>query len=269
MSNYIHGYTELETIRLNEQSVILEDLIHSGTKYKKDELILEAGCGVGAQSIILARRNPLSKFIGIDRSAESIETAKKNLSDAGYNNFTFLVSDIFEMNFEAESFDHIFICFVLEHLSNPLLALSLLKKILKKGGSITIIEGDHDSCIWNPYTEKSKNVWQAMIKAQQRINHDPLIGRKLYPLLTEAGFKVQMVEPRFVYADSNNIQLLDGVVNKIIVPMVKTTKNMVVGKLIKSEALWQQGINDLEKSAITPCGTFFYSWFKALAYKLT
>lgn len=68
MHKYIHGYSEREQLRLNEQSIILEELIHAGTNYKTNELILEVGCGIGAQSIILAKRNPKANFIGIDIS---------------------------------------------------------------------------------------------------------------------------------------------------------------------------------------------------------
>ena len=49
------------------------------------------------------------------------------------------------MPFAPASFDHVFVCFVLEHLSRPAEALSSLKTVLKPGGSITVIEGDHGS----------------------------------------------------------------------------------------------------------------------------
>ena len=70
--NYIHGYSSREAERLQDQSNILEDLLHSGTHYEQGELVLEAGCGIGAQTKILARRNPESRFISIDISDESL-----------------------------------------------------------------------------------------------------------------------------------------------------------------------------------------------------
>ena len=44
--------------RLHEQSEILENILHSGTAYPAGAKILEAGCGVGAQTRLLLKRNP-------------------------------------------------------------------------------------------------------------------------------------------------------------------------------------------------------------------
>ncbi len=50
--------------------LILEDLLHSGTRFQSGERVLEAGCGVGAQTRILARRNPEAAFECVDISPE-------------------------------------------------------------------------------------------------------------------------------------------------------------------------------------------------------
>ena len=57
----------------------------------------------------------------------------------------FRQADIFALPFNAESFDHVFVCFVLEHLSRPVAALAIVKQMLRLGGTITVIEGDHGS----------------------------------------------------------------------------------------------------------------------------
>ena len=70
--SYVHGYSPRESERLQDQSMILEDLLHQGTEYHQDELILEAGCGIGAQTRILAKRHPLTSFVSTDISDESL-----------------------------------------------------------------------------------------------------------------------------------------------------------------------------------------------------
>jgi hypothetical protein len=138
---------------------------------------------------------------------------------------------------------------------------------LKPGGTITVIEGDHGSCFWHPLTMESKTVWDALIHEQQRLGHDPLIGRTIFPLLRKAGFHVRRVEPRGVYADAGNPSLLDGVVHKIIVPMVETTRSRALDAGLVDESTWQQGIADLNQAGYPPRGTFFYTWFKGEAVK--
>ncbi|WP_207419866.1 class I SAM-dependent methyltransferase [Roseomonas haemaphysalidis] len=54
------------------------------------------------------------------------------------------------MPFGDASFDHVFVCFVLEHLADPAAALGELQRVLRPGGSLTVIEGDHGSTLTPP-----------------------------------------------------------------------------------------------------------------------
>ena len=73
-------------------------------------------------------------------------------ADKGFSNVVFQQEDINELPFQPESFDHVFVCFVLEHLSDPGLVLQKLTGLLKTGGTLTLIEGDHGSGFWTPET---------------------------------------------------------------------------------------------------------------------
>ncbi|MBN2441588.1 MAG: hypothetical protein JXJ04_09575 [Spirochaetales bacterium] len=65
---YVHGYNQKENIRLQDQASTLVELLHSDTIYPDGSKILEAGCGVGAQTITLARNNPNTAITSIDIS---------------------------------------------------------------------------------------------------------------------------------------------------------------------------------------------------------
>ena len=99
------------------------------------------------------------------------------------------------------------------------------------------------------------------------LGHDPDIGRRLYPLMREAGIRVQYLEPRPVYADRSHPELLDGVVNQIITPMVFSAEPSVLKQSIVGAVLWKQGLQDLSNVASREDGTFFYSWFKGYGYR--
>src|ERR1700730_570478 len=122
--DYIHGYHARENERLQDQAGTLVDLLHSDTAYAAGSVVLEAGCGVGAQTVTLARRSPNARFTSVDISAESIAAAKRTADAAGLTNVQFQQADIFALPFAPESFDHVFICFVLEHLSRSAEALA-------------------------------------------------------------------------------------------------------------------------------------------------
>ncbi|MDD4190905.1 MAG: hypothetical protein PHI28_06225 [Mangrovibacterium sp.] len=63
---YVHGYTNKEALRLNDQAATLDDIIHYDPVFPQNALILEAGCGVGAQTRIIATKNPDSNFISVN-----------------------------------------------------------------------------------------------------------------------------------------------------------------------------------------------------------
>lgn len=265
---YVHGYSERETQRLCEQAEILETILHNGTEYPAGTRVLEAGCGVGAQTRLLVKRSPQTVFTCIDISEVSLSSAKKLKEQEGFENVTFLQENVTEMSFSDETFDHIFVCFVLEHLNEPVVALTELKRVLKTGGTLTVIEGDHGSCFWHPQTPESVAAWNGLITAQRRQGHDPNIGRRLTPLLSEAGFDLRICKPAWLYADRLNPDLRNGMVDHIIVPMVQSAEQQILTENLVPKKVYRQGICDLSRVDEIAEGTFFYTWFKAVAQKI-
>lgn len=52
---YVHGYNRRENERLWDQAGTLVNLLQQDAAYPPGSTVLEAGCGVGAQTIPLAR----------------------------------------------------------------------------------------------------------------------------------------------------------------------------------------------------------------------
>ena len=48
---YVHGYGAREGERLLDQANALSSLLHHDTRYPPGSRVLEAGCGVGAQTV--------------------------------------------------------------------------------------------------------------------------------------------------------------------------------------------------------------------------
>ena len=117
--SYVHGYDPEEQQRLQDQAATLADLLHHDTAYPDGSAVLEAGCGVGAQTVILAATSPRAYITSIDISPVSLAEARAAVAVTGAANVTFEPADIFALPFATASFDHVFVCFVLEHLSQP------------------------------------------------------------------------------------------------------------------------------------------------------
>lgn len=263
---YVHGYDPKENVRLQDQASTLVELLHYDTSYPADSRVLEAGCGVGAQTVPLANNNPNASILSIDISEASLAEAKRNVDAAGITNVQFQQGDIFHLPFEPETFDHVFVCFVLEHLSRPVEALVILKKLLKTGGTITVIEGDHGSTYFYPDSESAKKAIEAQVELQRRGGGNANIGRELYPLLCRAGFDSVRVSPRMVYVDSSKPELVDGFTKKTFTAMIEGVRESAIDTGILDQVAFDQGIKDLYRAAEND-GVFCYTFFKAFAKK--
>ncbi len=263
---YVHGYDHRENLRLQDQASTLVELLHSDTSYPPGCRVLEAGCGVGAQTITLAKNSPEALITSVDISAASLIEAKRKAAAAGVTNVSFQQADIFHLPYKPESFDHVFVCFVLEHHPRPVEVLRTLKSHLKPGGTITVIEGDHGSAYFHPDSQSARKAIQCQVELQRRAGGNAMIGRELYPLLCQAGFNSVRVSPRMVYVDSSKPQLVEGFTKKTFTAMTEGVRQAAIDAgLIEAEA-FDQGIRDLYRTAEID-GVFCYKFFKAVGNK--
>ena len=263
---YVHGYSGREADRLADQANTLASLLHHDTIYPPGSQVLEAGCGVGSQTVFLAANSPEAAITSIDFSEESLAEARNKIAQRGFRNVSFRKADIFNLPFDKGSFDHIFVCFVLEHLPDPGKALLVLKDVLKTGGTITVIEGDHGSAYFHPDSPFARKAIQCLVDLQAAIGGNSLIGRQLYPLLTAAGYRDVRVSPRMVYADSSRPEWVEGFTKKTFTAMVEGVKAEALHGNLISEREWEQGIADLYRTAEDD-GVFCYTFFKVSGRK--
>ncbi len=264
---YVHGYDPRENIRLQDQASTLVELLHSDTNYPAGSRVLEAGCGVGAQTVTLARNSPGAYITSVDISERSVAEAKRRVEEAGCTNVVFQQGDIFDLAFGDEQFDHIFVCFVLEHLSNPIEVLNRLKKLLKVCGTITVIEGDHGSTFFYPDSEEAHRAISCQVELQKRGGGNANIGRELYPILNTAGFGSIRVSPRMVYVDSSRVHLVEGFTKKTFTAMIEGVRKSALDAGIIDQPTFDQGIKDLYRTTEID-GVFCYTFFKALAKRI-
>ncbi|MDV4343754.1 methyltransferase domain-containing protein [Methanoculleus sp. YWC-01] len=263
---YVHGYTEREAERLRDQAETLTGLLHDDTRYPAGSRVLEAGCGTGAQTVILARNCPGARITSVDISEASLGEARKRVQAEGITNVTFEAGDIFDLQYEPGSFDHIFLCFVLEHLAEPCLALECLRPLLREGGTITVIEGDHGSAYFHPDSPYARRAIGCLVDLQREMGGNALIGRELYPLVAGAGYRDVHVSPRMVYVDATRPDLVLGFTRLTFTAMVEGVGEDAVARGMMSRQDWERGIADLYRTS-EPDGVFCYTFFKATGRK--
>ncbi|MFN2448000.1 MAG: methyltransferase domain-containing protein [Vicinamibacterales bacterium] len=261
---YVHGYEAREQRRLQDQADTLSELLHHDTSYPAGARVLEVGCGVGAQTVTLARNSPRARFTSIDVSPHSIAAAQETLARTGATNVEFRRADLFDLAFSDATFDHAFLCFVLEHLRRPLSALTAIRRVVRPGGTITVIEGDHGSAYFHPDDARAREAIDCLIRLQARAGGNALIGRQLYPLLLAAGLRRVRVSPRMVYVDASRPALVDGFTRRTFTAMIAGVRQDAVAARFMTPRAFDAGIRALERTTRAD-GAFCYTFFKAVA----
>ena len=91
--------------------------------------VLDAGCGVGYGSAILAAA--ARRVVGVDRSDEAIAYARGRYS---HPNIEFVVDDLLELDQPDGAFDLVCAFEAIEHLADPDAHLVHIRRVLRPGG---------------------------------------------------------------------------------------------------------------------------------------
>jgi len=263
MSGYVHGYTRREAERLADQAAILRPYLHEGVSFPGGGTVFEPGCGTGEQTAALLALHSDILVEAMDIDSSQLAAARALFDDEP--RVCFRQGDLLTRAPEPSSMDHAFVCFLLEHLSDPVAGLAAVKRTVKPGGTIAVVEGDHGSCRFAPETAAARCVWEALPTCQRALGGDPDVGRRLYGLLARAGFRNISVEPRMIYADAGHPALRAGFVRRIIVPMVMGARDRALTLGLATTDEWERGIEALLAADRGAEGVFCYTFFRATA----
>jgi O-antigen biosynthesis protein len=106
------------------------------TPWVEGKAVLDAGCGVGYGTRLLAEHGP-ARLVGVDISAEALAQAPAESAEL-------VEADLRELPFEADSFD-VVVCFeVIEHVDDHERVMEELRRVLRPPGILLISSPNRD-----------------------------------------------------------------------------------------------------------------------------
>jgi ubiquinone/menaquinone biosynthesis C-methylase UbiE len=188
MAQYVHGYGTPEQERLVEQAEHWRHrLIADGTQLEPGTRLLEVGTGVGAVLAVLGQEFPGLSLTGVDIEPKQLEFARGHLERSGVE-AALLEADALALPFRDESFDHVWMMWLLEHVADPPAALREARRVLVPGGAVTAIEVDYATCRAEPSTPALEALFRAMVHGMAAAGWSDA-GTRLPGWLREAGFR--------------------------------------------------------------------------------
>ena len=103
--------------------------------------LIDCGCGPGSITADLAKMVAPGQAVGIDLRENALTQGRTLAQQRGLANLEFQAASVYRLPFVDASFDAAFTCAVLQHLSAPVAALREIRRVLKPGGVIGVVDG--------------------------------------------------------------------------------------------------------------------------------
>jgi ubiquinone/menaquinone biosynthesis C-methylase UbiE len=266
VKGYLHGFTQQEQQRLYHQARFMEQRVHEGLPFHRAKRLLEVGCGVGAQTEILLRRFPALHVTGIDAAKPNLARAKEHLRRLLWaaGRYELQLADATQLEFGLDSFDAAFLCWVLEHVGDPMRVLSEVRRVLRPGSPVVVTEVQNMTFFIDPYSPQTVAYWLAFNDHQLELGGDPFVGAKLGNLLQAVGFHDVTTAVRTIFLDNR----APGERAEMLAFWTDLLRSgaeslLLAGKV--SEAVVAGMRDELQQVAHDPNAVFYYSFIQATA----
>jgi ubiquinone/menaquinone biosynthesis C-methylase UbiE len=148
--------------------------------------VLDVGCGPGSITISIAKQVPNGHVTGVEYVPDPLEGARELAKAEGVSNVTFQEGNIHDLPFADNTFDVVHAHQVLQHISDPVLALQEMRRVVKKGGIVACRESAE--LRWYPESI-GIGLWREVTEHMQRARGGtPHPGRMIHVWAREAGF---------------------------------------------------------------------------------
>lgn len=262
-TEYLHGFTKKEQNRLIHQAKFLEEWVYEGVSLEKCKNLLEVGCGVGAQSKILLQRFPRIHIDAVDFSEAQLKVAKSLLKRDLGSRIELHHQDAQKLKLNKK-FDAAFLCWFLEHVPNPELALRQVRKHLKRGAKIYCTEVFNHTLFLEPYSPAFLKYWAEFNDFQWTIKGHPFVGGQLGHLLKQSGFKNIEIEFRSFHFDSRDILMRNRFIDYFFQIFLSAAPVLLSTGRVSPELIEQMKL-EVSKAKSLKKGVFFYSFTRGVA----
>ncbi|TXT65980.1 MAG: hypothetical protein BAJALOKI1v1_340003 [Promethearchaeota archaeon] len=201
------------------------------------EYLLDVGSGSGVVSrLVSSKLIPEGKLLGIEISEEIINCAYKLLPEGEIKKIiTYDVANAEDLPYTNGQFDGAFATRLLLHVSNPQKVISELKRVVRSGGRVALMDWDFGTlAIDHSNREITRNILNWRTDHKDGNNWS---GRELFRRMKIEGFKNITIKPEVSIATDENNSLTHSIFH--------AASGACKSKIISSEEyeVWMDEIN--------------------------
>ncbi|MBL8829967.1 MAG: methyltransferase domain-containing protein [Planctomycetaceae bacterium] len=181
-AQYIHGTTLDEQRRLAALNRLTNPPFVAFVNPQPGQQVLEIGSGLGLLAHDLSCLVGDGHVTGVEYSVDQLRAAPRD------PRLTFVQGDAHCLPWPDEHFDLVYCRYLLEHVARPEVVLREAHRVLKPGGRFCTQENDILVSVLDPECAAFEQLWRQFTILQQRLGGDARVGKRLLPLLQQAGF---------------------------------------------------------------------------------
>lgn len=184
---YTHGHQDA-VLRSHRWRTAQNSAAYLTPHLQVGDRLLDVGCGPGTLTADLARAVSPGEVIGIDVAESVITEATAHALEKGAANVSFQTGDFRDAGMEPGTFDVVHAHQVLQHLRDPVGAMTAMARLVRPGGIVAVRDSDYGAFIWSPAHEGLER-WREVYSAVARHNGaEPDAGRFLLAWAHAAGW---------------------------------------------------------------------------------
>ena len=151
----------------------------------KSFAMLDVGCGPATITCDFATR--VASVVGIEPVEGILKKATATATERGIDNVSFEVGSVYALRFDDDTFDVVHAHQVLQHLTDPVGAISEMVRVTKPGGLVAVRDADYHAMTWHPQPPELDR-WMDVYQAVARHNDaEPDAARHLIEWALNAG----------------------------------------------------------------------------------
>ncbi|MEP7765029.1 methyltransferase domain-containing protein [Sanguibacter sp. 25GB23B1] len=186
--SYTHGHHD-SVLRSHRSRTAANSAAHLVPLLREGMSILDVGCGPGTVTVDLARIVGPGHVTGVDAATSILDSARELAAASGLDNVSFEHANAYQLPFADDSFDVVHAHQLLQHLSDPIAAITEMRRVTKPGGIVAARDADYAAMTWYPESA-GLTEWNALYhEVTAAYGYQADAGRRLFSWFQEAGFE--------------------------------------------------------------------------------
>lgn len=186
MADYMHGHHGT-VVGMHARRTATNSAGFLMPRLRRGTAVLDVGCGPGSVTLDLARLVAPGVVVGVDAAPSALTAARAEATRRRDELTAFAQADATQLPFPDDSFDVVFAHQLLQHLTDPVAALTEMARVCRPGGTVAVRDVDYQSMTWYPEASGLDSWLSVYRRVAGHLGAQPDAGRRLRSWARAAG----------------------------------------------------------------------------------